>query len=134
MVFLTLLSFSPSWCGNNVRKLWKPAFILCIRLLSFELAISLRNLRSWSWSPPEIVKSLQGKFHSIKYLAPCQKLSNSEAKNWFCLTEFIRNWRQLTGLRPRLSFWPSRRQNSSKFVGKIWRFFETAAAKIAFVV
>lgn len=41
-VFLTLLSFSPSWCGMSVRKFWKPAFIDCIRRLSLELAISLR--------------------------------------------------------------------------------------------
>ena len=76
MVFLTLLSFSPSWCGNNVRKLWKPAFILCIRLLSFEFAISLRNLRSWSWSPPEIVKSLQWKNFTVlniwRHVRKCQ--------------------------------------------------------------
>ena len=43
-------------------------------------------------------------------------------------------WRQLTGLRLRPSFWPSRRQNLTEFDAKIWRFFETAAAKIAFVV
>ena len=48
---LTLLSFSPSWCGKSVRKLWNPAFILCIRRLSFELAISRRNRLSWSGSP-----------------------------------------------------------------------------------
>ena len=37
---LTLLNFSPSWRGSNKRKFWKPAFILCIRLLSLLLAIS----------------------------------------------------------------------------------------------
>lgn len=45
---LTLLNFSPSWCGNSDRKLWKPAFMLCIRRLSLLFAISRRIRFSFS--------------------------------------------------------------------------------------
>lgn len=36
----TLLNFSPSLCGINDFKLWKPAFMLCILRRSLLLAIS----------------------------------------------------------------------------------------------
>ncbi len=45
---LTLLNFSPSWCGNSDRKLWKPAFMLCIRRRSLLFAISRRIRFSFS--------------------------------------------------------------------------------------
>ena len=58
----TLLSFSPSWCGKRVLRLWKPALMLCMRRLSLELAISRRTLRSLSTSPPPgPFKSLQSR-------------------------------------------------------------------------
>ena len=37
---LTLLSFSPSLCGNRVLRESKPALMLCIRRRSLLLAIS----------------------------------------------------------------------------------------------
>ena len=49
---LTLLSFSPSWCGNKVRRLWNPEFMLCILRRSFEFAISRLILLSWSIPSP----------------------------------------------------------------------------------
>ena len=39
----TLLSFSPSPSGSSVLSDWKPALMLCMRLLSFELAMALRT-------------------------------------------------------------------------------------------
>ena len=48
---LTLLSFSPSWWGRRVLRDWKPALILCIRLLSLLFAISLRRRLSCSMLP-----------------------------------------------------------------------------------
>lgn len=64
---LTLLNFSPSWLGSRVRNDWNPAFMLCIRLLSLELAISRLILFSCSmWLLGETVLSL--KRHSLKQL------------------------------------------------------------------
>ncbi len=45
-IWLTLLSFSPTWNGIMPRKVWNPALIDCIRRRSFELAISRRILFS----------------------------------------------------------------------------------------
>ena len=42
----TLLNFSPCRCGMSTRSVWKPALILCIRLLSLQLAICLRSFLS----------------------------------------------------------------------------------------
>ena len=65
----TLLSFSPSHCGSKVLNDWKPELILCIRRLSFELAISLRclfsstqfSMDSWGELSPKLHHSTQSK-------------------------------------------------------------------------
>lgn len=53
---LTLLNFSPSWCGKSDRRLWKPALMLCIRRRSLLFAISRLIRFSFSmaavWTPP----------------------------------------------------------------------------------
>ena len=46
LFFLTLLNFSPCKCGISSLSAWKPEFMLCILLLSFELAICLRSFLS----------------------------------------------------------------------------------------
>lgn len=48
MARLTLLNFSPSWCGSSDLKDWNPLLMLCMRRLSLLLAISRRILFSCS--------------------------------------------------------------------------------------
>lgn len=98
LVWLTLLSFSPSWCGKRSRKLWKPALMLCIRRRSLLLAICRRIFFSswsdklptdWDWPcvwdictrmpPPSSRFNLEKKKKEIKYERVC------------CLHVFI-NW------------------------------------------
>lgn len=76
----TLLSFSPSWWGSMAFRDWNPAFMLCIRLLSLLLAISLLRRLSLSMlplAPPGLlllplvlVPVLQQKQVEHKYLIP----------------------------------------------------------------
>lgn len=59
---LTLLNFSPSWCGSSDRRLWNPALMLCIRRRSLLLAISRRIRFSFSmFGPPPSSSRLQEK-------------------------------------------------------------------------
>ncbi len=130
---LTLLSFSPSWWGNRVRRLWNPALMLCIRRLSLELAISRRIRRSWSTGSPP-VKSLSAKLMLMKLLnetaMQCATLgaalrpeilggtpgspSKFRVSKGFRSGKMVTIGALLTWARPRPTCWASRSENPAK--------------------
>lgn len=97
---LTLLNFSPSWCGRSDRKLWKPALMLCIRRRSLLFAISRLIRFSFSmavvWPPPpsssslcklHIQKKEQKKENKKKWI----EWMNERTLLWFIVSNVVRH-------------------------------------------